>query len=111
MHNTVTIHGLPATERPRERLNATGADSLSNTEFAAVPISRGIPGKSVMSIADELTTRFRSVKGIGDVMIEQLSVVKGAGRSAYGHRGSVSCIIATRKGCTSFKERLTGNGR
>jgi DNA repair protein RadC len=79
MDDSFTIHDLPPAERPRERLKAKGADNLSSQELLAILIGRGIPGKSVMTIANELVSRFRGVKGIGDATIEELSEVRGVG--------------------------------
>jgi DNA repair protein RadC len=79
MDNSFTIHDLPAAERPRERLKAKGADSLSSPELLAILIGRGIPGKSVLTIANELVSRFHGVQGIGNATIEELSGIKGVG--------------------------------
>jgi DNA repair protein RadC len=45
----------------------------------ALVIGRGIPKKSVMSIAQELLTRFGNVKAISQATIEELSQIKGIG--------------------------------
>jgi DNA repair protein RadC len=79
MEDSFTIHDLPAAERPRERLQARGAENLSSAELLAIIIGRGIPGKSVMTIANELISRFHSVRGIGEATIEELSAIKGVG--------------------------------
>ena len=79
MDDSFTIHDLPVVERPRERLHAKGADNLSSAELLAILIGRGIAGKSVMTIANELITRFQGVQGIGDATIEQLSAIRGVG--------------------------------
>jgi DNA repair protein RadC len=79
MDNSFTIHDLPPAERPRERLKAVGADNLSSQELLAILIGRGIPGKSAITIANELVSRFHGVQGIGEATIEELSAVKGVG--------------------------------
>jgi DNA repair protein RadC len=79
MDDSFTIHDLPKEERPRERLKARGAHNLSSPELLAILIGRGIPGRSAMIIANELVSRFRSVQGIGDATIEELSAVRGVG--------------------------------
>ncbi len=79
MDDSFTIHDLPAAERPRERLKAKGADNLSSPELLAILIGRGIPGRSAITIANELVSRFRGVEGIGDATIEELSAVRGVG--------------------------------
>ena len=74
-----TIRDLPRPERPRERLQKFGPEALSAQELLVLVIGRGIPKKSVMSIAQELLTRFGNVKAISQATIEELSQIKGIG--------------------------------
>jgi DNA repair protein RadC len=74
-----TIHDLPKPERPRERLQKFGPEALSAQELLALVIGRGIPKKSVMSIAQELLMRFGNIKAISQATIEELSQIKGIG--------------------------------
>ncbi len=74
-----TVRDLPRPERPRERLQKLGPDALSSQELLALVIGRGIPKKSVMTIAQELLLRFGSVKSISQASIEELSQIKGIG--------------------------------
>ena len=74
-----TIHDLPITERPRERLQKHGAESLSAQELLALIMGRGIAGESVMVTAQRLLSRFDNLKGIADASLEELSQVRGIG--------------------------------
>lgn len=74
-----TVHDLPKPERPRERLGKYGAEALSAQELLALVIGRGIPKKSVMSIAQELLSRFGNIKAISEAAIEDLSQIRGIG--------------------------------
>ncbi len=74
-----TVRDMPMEERPRERLQALGAGSLSAQELLAVVIGRGVAGKPVTAIAQELIWRFGSVNGISEATIEELSRIKGLG--------------------------------
>ncbi|NQT05683.1 MAG: DNA repair protein RadC [Dehalococcoidia bacterium] len=74
-----TIHDLPASERPRERLQKFGAEALSAQEILAVILGRGISGESVMVTAQRLLSKFGSLKGIAGASLEELSGVKGIG--------------------------------
>ncbi len=77
--SSFTVHDLPKPERPRERLQRLGADALSSQELLALIIGRGIPKRSVMTIAQELLTRFGNVKAIGEATLEELTQIKGIG--------------------------------
>jgi DNA repair protein RadC len=74
-----TVRDLPSAERPRERLLRFGPEALSSQELLALIIGRGVSKKSVMSIAQELMTKFGSVKAISEATVEELSKIKGIG--------------------------------
>jgi len=74
-----TIHDLPTSERPRERLQKLGADALSAQEILALILGRGIAGESVMVTAQRLLSQFGNLKGIANASVEELSQVKGIG--------------------------------
>ncbi|MBI3585349.1 MAG: DNA repair protein RadC [Nitrospinae bacterium] len=77
--SSFTIHDLPKPERPRERLRNFGPEALSAQELLTLVIGRGIPGKSVINIAQELLSRFGNIKAISEATIEELSQIKGIG--------------------------------
>jgi DNA repair protein RadC len=74
-----TIHDLPPSERPRERLQKLGVEALSAQEILAVILGRGVSGESVMVTAQRLLSRFENLKGIAEASVEELSQVKGIG--------------------------------
>ncbi len=74
-----TVHDLPKPERPRERLQRFGPEALSSQELLALIIGRGVSQKSVMNIAQELMSRFGSIKALSDATIEELSAIRGIG--------------------------------
>jgi len=75
----MTIHDLPLSERPRERLQRLGVEALSAQEILALILGRGISGESVMVTAQRLLSQFGSLKGIAGASLEELSQVKGIG--------------------------------
>jgi len=77
--SSFTVRDLPRQERPRERLQKFGPEALSAQELLALVIGRGIPKKSVMSIAQELLAKFGNIKAIGQATIEELCQIKGIG--------------------------------
>jgi len=79
VQKSFTIHDLPVSERPRERLQKFGAEALSAQEILAVILGRGISGESVMVTAQRLLSQFGSLKGIADASLEELSKVRGIG--------------------------------
>jgi len=74
-----TIHDLPKSERPRERLQKLGAEALSTQELLALILGRGIKGESVMVTAQRLLSAFGNTKFLSDASLEELSEVKGVG--------------------------------
>ncbi|MBM2820565.1 MAG: repair protein RadC [Candidatus Berkelbacteria bacterium] len=81
MTKNFTICDLPKTERPRERLIKLGSEALSAQELLALIIARGVSGKSVMNIAQELLSKYGNIKGVSEATIEQLCQIKGIGEA------------------------------
>ena len=79
MKKSFTIHDLPISERPRERLQKLGIGALSAQEILALIVGRGIAGESVMVTAQRLLSQFGNLKGIAGASVEELSQVKGIG--------------------------------
>jgi DNA repair protein RadC len=79
MEKSFTIHDLPASERPRERLLNLGASALSGQEILALILGRGIAGESVMITAQRLLSEFGNLKAVANASMEELSQVKGIG--------------------------------
>ena len=79
MKKSFTIHDLPVSERPRERLQKLGVEALSAQEILALILGRGVSGESVMVTAQRLLSQFGNLKGIASASVEELSQVKGIG--------------------------------
>ena len=54
MKDSFTVHDLPLSERPRERLLKLGSEALSAQEILALILGRGIKGESVMVTSQKL---------------------------------------------------------
>ncbi|HAS82813.1 MAG TPA: hypothetical protein DCS43_09115 [Verrucomicrobia bacterium] len=72
-----TIHDIPESDRPREKLLRKGAKALSDQELLAVLLGRGTPGMDVMTLASKLA-RLIDEKGL-DVKAEDLLQFTGVG--------------------------------
>ncbi len=72
----MAISDWPLAERPRERLLAQGAGSLSDAELLAVILRTGLPGKSAVELGRDLLARFKDVAGL---FAADLRNVKGLG--------------------------------
>src|SRR5690554_73685 len=75
------IKSLPVEERPRERLEKYGAQSLSNAELLAILLRTGAAGHSALDLAGIILVRFRNLSEIAAAGIGELSQIKGMGLS------------------------------
>jgi|SRR5882762_8947676 len=74
----MAITDWPETERPRERLLARGATSLSDAELVAVLLRSGVRGKSAVDLARELLKKYDGVTRMLEAGAE-LETFKGLG--------------------------------
>jgi DNA repair protein RadC len=74
----MAISDWPVAERPRERLLAKGAATLSDAELLAVLLRTGVRGKSAVDLGRDLLAEF---KGLGALFQADLSRIKGLGRA------------------------------
>jgi DNA repair protein RadC len=79
LKNSFTVHDLPLSERPRERLSKLGSEALSSQEILALILGRGIKGESVIVTAQKLLIRFGNLKNLASASIEELTQIKGIG--------------------------------
>ena len=76
-----SVKNLPEDERPREKLLAYGAKSLSNIELLAILLHSGTRKKSVLQVAQELLAKYSS-EGLGSIVnlpIKELMQIEGIG--------------------------------
>ena len=80
MSEGMRLKDQPASERPRERLEARGADALSDAELLAILLRTGLKGTNVVDIGKQLTSKYRSLQSLAQASIEDLQTIKGIGR-------------------------------
>jgi DNA repair protein RadC len=75
----MAINDWPLQERPRERLHALGAGSLSDAELLAILLRTGVKGKSAVDVARQLLGRFGSVAALLEARSASLADTPGLG--------------------------------
>ena len=74
------IKDMAATERPRERLAAQGADALSNADLIAILLRTGMKGYSAIDIGHQLLAKFQTLDALSRASLDELRQIKGIGR-------------------------------
>ncbi|HRP64837.1 MAG TPA: DNA repair protein RadC [Thauera sp.] len=85
----MAITDWPADERPREKLLARGASSLSDAELLAIFLRVGIRGQSAVDLARSLLSRFGSLTRMCSAAAEDFAAVPGMGLAKYAQLQAV----------------------
>jgi DNA repair protein RadC len=75
----MAISEWPLNERPRERLLAKGAATLTDAELVAVLLRTGVRGKTAVDLARDMIERFHGLNGL--LRSADLRGVKGLGNA------------------------------
>lgn len=70
----------PASERPRERLAALGADALSHAELIAILLRTGLKGANAVEVGKQLLWKFGTLQSLAKTSVTDLQKVRGIGR-------------------------------
>ncbi|RNF40942.1 RadC family protein [Planococcus salinus] len=81
LETPMMIRDVHMADRPRERLIAQGAISLSNQELIAILLRTGTKQESVLHLANSVLTHFEQIQGLKDATIEEMTAIKGIGRA------------------------------
>ncbi|WP_299084993.1 DNA repair protein RadC [uncultured Paraglaciecola sp.] len=73
----------PKQERPREKLLANGAATLSDSELLAIFLRTGIKGSSAIDLARNLLTEFGSLRGLLGASQHDFCQTKGLGQAKF----------------------------
>lgn len=79
----MAITDWPEGERPREKLIARGAASLSDAELLAIFLRTGVAGKSAVDLARELLTQFGSLTQLFAASEADFCAVHGMGQAKF----------------------------
>jgi DNA repair protein RadC len=80
MSQNLRLKDQPASERPRERLVALGAEALSLAELIAILLRTGLKGMTAVDVGQQLMSKFGSLQGLARASVDELKKVKGIGR-------------------------------
>lgn len=80
MSEGMRIKDQPASERPRERLVALGADALSPAELVAILLRTGLKGTNAVEVGKQLIGKYQTVQALARASLADLQKVKGIGR-------------------------------
>lgn len=75
----MAITDWPEAERPREKLLAHGAKSLSDAELLALFLRTGTRGKTAVDLGRDLLNQFGSLRELLETHPKQMAVVPGMG--------------------------------
>ncbi len=75
----MVLKDIPAAARPREKLLALGPGALADAELVALLLRTGLPGLSVLQLAQQLLDAFGGLGGLLHASASDLKRVKGLG--------------------------------
>ncbi|MGH7950751.1 MAG: RadC family protein [Limisphaerales bacterium] len=80
MSEGMRLKDQPASERPRERLAALGADALSHAELIAILLRTGLKGANAVEVGKQLLWKFGTLQSLAKTSVTDLQKVRGIGR-------------------------------
>ena len=75
------IMDLAESERPRERLEHLGAQSLSNAELIAILLRVGVPGENAVQVGQRLLQNFGGISGLHRASFEEVCAQHGLAKA------------------------------
>jgi len=86
----MVLKDIPADARPREKLLKSGAGALADAELIALLLRTGLPGVSVLQLAQQMLDRFGGIPGLLRASVDDLKVIKGLGPAK---RAEIAAVI------------------
>ncbi|MGW8181464.1 MAG: JAB domain-containing protein, partial [bacterium] len=78
---TYRITDLAESERPRERLERLGPQSLSNAELLAILLRIGTHGENAVQVGQRLLMHFSGISGLHRASFEEVCAERGIGKA------------------------------
>ena len=75
----MVLKDIPAAARPREKLLTLGPAALADAELIALLLRTGLPGTSVLQLAQQLLDAFGGLRGLLQASAADLKRIKGLG--------------------------------
>ena len=75
----MVLKDIPPDARPREKLLAQGPAALADAELIALLLRTGLPGVSVLQLAQRLLDHFGGLAGLLHAQADDLKAIKGLG--------------------------------
>lgn len=79
----MSIRNWPAAERPREKLLARGAETLTDAELLAIFLRTGVSGRSAVDLARHLLNDFGSLRALLEADLQDFSRHLGLGPAKF----------------------------
>jgi DNA repair protein RadC len=98
------ISDMASTERPRERLAALGAKSLSSAELIAILLRSGVEGRNVLQLAQDLIADLGGLAGIHRASYAELRMRRGIG-AAKAAQIRAAIELGRRMAAATFEDR------
>ena len=108
-HMALAIKEWPLEERPREKLLARGAASLSDAELLAIFLRTGTNGVTAVDLARQLLDEFGGIRQLLEADEKTFCRHRGLGRAKYAQLKAILDILRANavasKKATSLGER------
>lgn len=77
--SNLMLREIPAEDRPRERMAAYGAASVSNSELLAILLRTGSRNEPATALAARILKECGGIRGLVDTSVDQLREMRGIG--------------------------------
>ena len=73
------LAALPPSDRPREKLQLGGRQTLSDHEVLALVLGHGLPGRGALQLSADLLECTGGIHGLARTSVDQLAALDGIG--------------------------------